>query len=170
MPVSQNVGFFPGSTIGNMPPQTATHLLTLAKRSLGQGSLFVLGVDRVKPVDVLVNAYLDKAGASARFSLNLIDRINREMAGSLDKTGFRYHAEYNKRTQAIEMWWIATKAQHASVAGVPIKIREGQRLLVEISRKFTPESVAQLAFSAGYRLRHMISTDDDWYSLAILES
>ncbi|MEO0410704.1 MAG: L-histidine N(alpha)-methyltransferase [Pseudomonadota bacterium] len=167
--VSQNIGFFPGSTIGNMPPDKASTLLSGARRALGSSSVFVLAVDRVKPTEVLVDAYLDSAGASANFSLNLIDRINREMAGKIDKNAIRYDAVFNEETQAIEMWWIVERAHVTSVAGHSISLEKGQRFLVEISRKFTPSSVEKLAKSAGYELQALISTDDDWYSLAILK-
>lgn len=168
--ISQNIGFFPGSTIGNMPPATAATLLSGARQALGDNGVFVLAVDRVKAADTLVDAYLDSAGASASFSLNLIDRINREMSGNIDKNSFRYDAIFNEETQAIEMWWIVERGHKASVDGQMIYFQAGQRLLVEISRKFTASSVEALANAAGYTLQTLISTNDDWYSLAILRA
>lgn len=168
--IEQNIGFFPGSTIGNMPSPIAAQLLSNARKTLGPGSLFALAIDRVKSPRILVDAYLDSKGASANFSLNLIDRINRDMEGTIDKSAFRYDALYNQEAEAIEMWWRVEASHKARVADQDIQFKAGQRFLVEISRKFTPQSAEDLAAAAGYTVSKLISTPDDWYSLAILKA
>lgn len=167
--LDQNIGFFPGSTIGNMPEETAAEFLTNARKALGDGNLFCVAVDRVKDVQILEAAYHDAAGASAAFSLNLIDRMNREFGATFDTSAFRYDATFNAQTEAIEMWWTTQQAVETQVAGVPIALPKGHRLLVEISRKFTPESLHSLASLSGYHVRDILSTPNEWYSLAILE-
>lgn len=168
VPVTQNIGFFPGSTIGNMPHASAVELLSKARAALGPDSLFILAVDRVKDPTVLEAAYMDQGGYSARFSLNLIDRINREMNGTLDKSCFKYEATFNSETQAIEMRWRVLRTHHAYIAGTHLEFTQGQSFLVEISRKFTPESLTHLAADAGYDVLDMLSDARDWYSLAAL--
>jgi len=165
---AQNIGFFPGSTIGNMPEQTAIEFMTNARGALGQDCLFVLAVDRVKDPARLESAYRDEAGYSARFSLNLIDRINREMGGKLDKAAFRYDAIYNDATHAIEMYWTVERAHAASISETAIKFEEGERFLVEISRKFTIDAINSLAQTSGFELIELISDEQEWYSLALL--
>lgn len=170
LPITQNVGFFPGSTIGNMPEADAAALLTKAKEALGPDCLFILAVDRVKDTQVLENAYLDSGGHSARFSLNMIDRINREFGGALEKRAFRYDAHFNEDLQAIEMRWIVEKAHTASIAGTPLTFAQGDSFLVEISRKFSLESLSRLATRAGFDVHTVLSDPQDWYSLAILKA
>ena len=78
------VGFFPGSTLGNLEPHEARAFLRSARDILGQGAQMVIGVDLEKDQRVLYQAYNDAAGVTARFNLNLLDRINRELGGSFD--------------------------------------------------------------------------------------
>ena len=75
------VGFFPGSTIGNFVPGSATDLLRHFRQLLGTGAMLLIGMDRIKDVDVLISAYDDAAGVTAAFNLNLLTRINRELDG-----------------------------------------------------------------------------------------
>ena len=74
------VGFFPGSTIGNFEPHEAAAFLRNAAHILGPGATLIIGADLIKPVDVLNAAYNDAAGVTAKFNLNLLVRINRELA------------------------------------------------------------------------------------------
>ena len=88
------LGFFPGSTIGNLVAATAVDLLRAMKETLGEGSRLVIGVDRIKDVDTLVRAYDDAAGVTAAFNLNLLKRINRELGADFDITKFTHYANY----------------------------------------------------------------------------
>lgn len=169
LPITQNMGFFPGSTIGNMPEEDAVDLLRNAKKALGPDCLFILAVDRVKDTAILESAYLDSGGHSARFSLNMIDRINRDFAGTLKKNAFRYDAHFNEDAQAIEMRWIVETTHQASIAGTPLQLREGDSFLVEISRKFSQESLSRLATRAGFEIHDIVSDPREWYSLAVLK-
>jgi dimethylhistidine N-methyltransferase len=170
IPITQNIGFFPGSTIGNMPQKDAEAFLAKARRALGPDSLFLLAVDRVKDPAILEAAYMDQGGFSARFSLNLIDRINREMAGTLKKNKFTYKALYNAADEAIEMRWIVVESHSATIGSETLQFKEGDSFLVEISRKFTRESVSRLANNAGYNVVDIVSDSKEWFSLAVLKA
>ena len=76
------VGFFPGSTIGNVEPHEAAAFLRNAARILGPGATLIVGVDLIKPAEVLKAAYNDAEGVTAAFNLNLLTRINRELGGN----------------------------------------------------------------------------------------
>jgi uncharacterized SAM-dependent methyltransferase len=89
------LGFFPGSTIGNMIARTSVDLLRAMRESLGVGSLLLIGMDRIKGEDVLVPAYDDAQGVTAAFNLNLLDRINRELDGTIPVDAFRHRAIWN---------------------------------------------------------------------------
>src|SRR4051812_9551224 len=84
------LGFFPGSTIGNFVPRTATDLLRQFRDLLGVGAWLLIGMDRVKPVERLLAAYDDPEGVTAEFNLNLLARINREIDGTIPLDAFRH--------------------------------------------------------------------------------
>ena len=97
------LGFFPGSTIGNMIPLMAVDLLKAMRASLGIGAMLLIGMDRIKSEDVLVPAYDDAQGVTAAFNLNLLERINRELDGDIPVDAFRHKAVWNDDRARIEM-------------------------------------------------------------------
>ena len=91
------VGFFPGSTIGNFEPQEAAAFLRTARDILGRGAQMIIGVDLEKDERVLYNAYNDSAGVTARFNLNVLVRINRELGGNFDLSGLHASLDLQPR-------------------------------------------------------------------------
>src|SRR3546814_10588117 len=87
------LGFFPGSTIGNLDPADAVDLLRSFRRSLGQDAMLLIGMDRIKDVSILIPAYDDAAGVTAQFNLNLLARINRELDGT-DRKSTRLNSSH----------------------------------------------------------------------------
>src|SRR5205807_474356 len=85
-----HTGFFPGSTIGNLEPHEACSFLRQAGRMLGRGAYFIIGVDLIKDAKVLNAAYSDRGGVTAKFNLNLLARINRELGGDFDLASFSH--------------------------------------------------------------------------------
>ena len=110
-------GFFPGSTIGNFPPEAAVDFLNAARRLLGQGAQFIVGIDLAKSADVLIPAYDDAQGVTAAFNLNLLERINRELEGAIDLTAFAHRAVWNPVESRIEMHLVSLKDQDVRIAG-----------------------------------------------------
>src|SRR3954469_6478881 len=111
------VGFFPGSTLGNFEPHEACAFLRSAREILGEGARMVIGVDLEKDERVLYDAYNDAAGVTARFNLNLLNRINRELGGNFDLSAFTHRAIYNRERHRIEMHLISKKAQTVRILG-----------------------------------------------------
>ncbi|HEX8526366.1 L-histidine N(alpha)-methyltransferase, partial [Allosphingosinicella sp.] len=91
------LGFFPGSTIGNMIPSTGVDLLRAMRRTLGTGAWLFIGFDRIKDPAELLKAYDDEAGVTADFNLNLLERINGELGGDIPVEAFRHRAIWNDR-------------------------------------------------------------------------
>ena len=96
-------GFFPGSTIGNFETHQACAFLQHAARILGPDALLIVGIDLVKDAKTLTAAYNDAAGVTAKFNLNLLARINRELGADFDLSKFCHQAFYNRERQRIEM-------------------------------------------------------------------
>src|SRR5262249_15668373 len=114
------VGFFPGSTIGNFEPHEACQFLRHAGGMLGEGAVFVVGLDLVKDAKVLYRAYNDAEGVSAKFNLNLLARINRELGADFDLGAFEHHALFNSQHNRIEMHLASTKRLKVRVNGATI--------------------------------------------------
>ncbi len=144
------VGFFPGSTIGNFEPHEAAAFLRNAANILGRGAKLIVGVDQIKPVDVLNAAYNDKAGVTAKFNLNLLTRINRELGGTFKLESFEHHAFYNRERNRIEMHLASLKRQKVKVANETIEFRAGETIHTENSYKYSPESLSALARGVGW--------------------
>jgi dimethylhistidine N-methyltransferase len=148
-----HTGFFPGSTIGNFEPQEACEFLRHAGRMLGRGAALIIGVDLVKEPSILHAAYNDEAGLTAKFNLNLLARINRELGADFDLEGFEHRAFYNSERHRIEMHLVSKRRQKVSVSGRAIEFRPGETIHTENSYKYTLEYFTALAREAGWTPR-----------------
>ena len=147
----QRLGFFPGSTIGNMVARSAIDLLRSMRDTLGgpaADAMLLIGIDRIKDPDVLEAAYDDAAGVTAAFNLNLLARINRELGGTIDEDAFRHVARWNDRFARIEMHLEATRAVDFAVAGRDFAMAAGETIHTENSHKYGPRD-ANLLLRAG---------------------
>jgi dimethylhistidine N-methyltransferase len=143
-------GFFPGSTIGNFEPHEACSFLRHAGRILGKGAVLIIGVDLVKDTKILNAAYDDAAGVTAKFNLNLLTRINRELDGTFDLESFSHEAFYNSERHRIEMHLASKKRQKVRICGRAIDFRAGETIHTENSYKYTLESFVALARGSGW--------------------
>ena len=144
------LGFFPGSTIGNMGAATAVDLLRSMAGTLGSRSLLLIGIDRIKDEAVLVPAYDDAQGITAAFNLNLLHRINRELDGDVPVDAFRHRALWNDDAARIEMHLEATRDLAFTVAGQPFAIAAGETIHTENSHKYGPRDARLLLRAGGW--------------------
>jgi len=144
------LGFFPGSTIGNMIPKTAVDLLRAMKEALGVGAYLLIGMDRVKAPEILVRAYDDAAGVTAAFNLNLLSRINAELGGDLPVDAFRHRALWNDPMSRIEMHLEALRDVDFRVSGRRFAMRAGETIHTENSHKYGPRDARLLLRAAGW--------------------
>ena len=147
------VGFFPGSTLGNFEPHEACIFLRSAREILGDGARMVIGVDLEKDERALYEAYNDKAGVTARFNLNVLHRINRELGGNFDLSAFTHRAIYNRDRHRIEMHLISRRAQTVRVLGRSFSFRAGESIHTENSYKYSLERFTALARGSGWTPR-----------------
>jgi L-histidine Nalpha-methyltransferase len=144
------LGFFPGSTIGNFVPRTATDLLRHFRELLGTGSLLLIGMDRIKPIERLIAAYDEPEGVTARFNLNLLERINRELEGDIPLDAFRHEARWNDILSRIEMHLVATRDVEFTVSGRPFGFKAGESIHTENSHKYPRRGARLLLLSGGW--------------------
>jgi dimethylhistidine N-methyltransferase len=144
------LGFFPGSTIGNFVPRSATDLLRHFRELLGTGARLLIGMDRVKPVERLIAAYDDPEGLTARFNLNLLERINRELDGDIPVDAFRHEARWNDILSRIEMHLVATRDVEFTVSGRPFEFKAGASIHSENSHKYGRRGARVLLLAGGW--------------------
>lgn len=161
------LGFFPGSTIGNMEPSAAVDLLRAMRRLLGDGAMLLIGMDRIKDESRLVRAYDDAAGVTAAFNLNLITRINRELHGDMPIDAFVHRALWNDGKARIEMHLEATRALHFQVAGHAFTMDEGETIHTESSHKYGPRDSRLLLRAAGWEPTREWTDDEGLFSLIL---
>ncbi|WP_174284947.1 L-histidine N(alpha)-methyltransferase [Sphingomonas bacterium] len=155
------LGFFPGSTIGNMTPLMAVDLLRAMRGSLGEGALLLIGMDRIKDADVLVSAYDDAAGVTAAFNLNLLERINRELDGTIPVDSFRHEAVWNDDRARIEMHLMTQRDVSFDVDGRRFSITAGETIHTENSHKYGPRDARILLRSGGWTpIAHWTDPED----------
>src|SRR5665213_2274107 len=149
-PALVRVGFFPGSTIGNFEPHEACAFLRNAGRILGAGATLIVGADLIKPVEILNAAYNDAAGVTAKFNLNLLVRMNRELGATFKLDTFEHHAFFNRERHRVEMHLASLKRQKVRVAGETIEFRAGETIHTENSYKYSVETLGALARGVGW--------------------
>ena len=142
------LGFFPGSTIGNLVPRTAVNLLRAMVETLGLGAILLIGMDRAKGEEILIPAYDDAEGVTARFNLNLLHRINRELDGDIPVEAFRHRAIWNEDHGRIEMHIEARRDVRFTISGEEFWLHAGETIHSENSHKYGPRD-ARLLLRAG---------------------
>lgn len=162
------VGFFPGSTIGNLEPHEAVRFLRHAGRLLGHGATLIVGVDLVKDPEVLRAAYDDSAGVTAAFNLNLLHRLRNELDAEVDIAAFRHCAFYDRERGRIEMHLASRRGQSIRVCGRTFDCRRGETIHTENSYKYTPEGFRALAAQAGWRPATIWTDPNDYFSVHAL--
>ena len=162
------LGFFPGSTIGNLEPHEVTGFLRRAKRALGQAAAFVVGVDLVKDPEVLYAAYNDSQGVTAQFNRNLLVRVNRELGADFDVSAFEHHAFYHRELRRIEMHLASLRRQKVRILGKCFEFRAGETIHTENSYKYTIESFAALARGAGWSIGAVWTDPERYFSVQAL--
>ena len=144
------LGFFPGSTIGNFVPRSATDLLRHFRAILGTGSKLLIGMDRIKPVERLIAAYDDPEGVTAAFNLNLLHRINRELGADIPVDGFVHEARWNDMLSRIEMHLVATRDVEFAIDGRHFGFCKGETIHTENSHKYGPRGGRVLLLAGGW--------------------
>ncbi len=144
------LGFFPGSTLGNLAPAAAVDLLRAFADTLGEGSWLVIGLDLRKDANTLEAAYNDAAGVTAAFNLNLLHRINRELDGTIDVADFAHSAPFNAELGRIEMHLRALRDTSFTVLNTSFTMAAGETIHTENSYKWTLDEARLMARASGW--------------------
>jgi dimethylhistidine N-methyltransferase len=163
------LGFFPGSTIGNLLVRDAVDLLRAMAATLGDGSMLLIGIDRVKHPDILIAAYDDAQGVTADFNLNLLRRINRELRGSIPVEAFKHLIRWNEDESRIEMHLQARRDVEFSVDGQPFAMAEGETIHTENSLKYGAREARFLLRAGGWTPIADWTDQREYFSLVLAQ-
>lgn len=164
------LGFFPGSTIGNLTPSEAKAFLVSARETLGGGAYMLIGVDTKKSPNVLHSAYNDKEGVTAKFNLNVLSRINKELDADFKPKYFDHYAFYNAVKGRVEMHLVSQKNQKINIHQAVIDFREGESIHTECSYKYTPDDFIELAGKSGWKVESTWLADKKMFSMFLLKN
>ncbi|MGE0116568.1 MAG: L-histidine N(alpha)-methyltransferase [Dongiaceae bacterium] len=165
--VGVRLGFFPGSTIGNMTDAQRAQFLAAARAALAGGAL-VVGVDLKKDPAVLRAAYNDAAGASAAFNTNILARANRELGADFDLAAFRHRAEYDAARGRMEIGIESLKPQTVHVGAAAFRFEAGEVIVTQHAHKFTVKEFQAVATTAGFAPRHVWTDADRMFAIHYL--
>ena len=167
-PRRRRTGFFPGSTIGNLPTSDARAFLATWSGQLGRDGLMVVGVALRAPREVVLPAYDDSRGVTAAFTANVLARANRELGADFDLASFRHTPEYDETTGRMTIHLISLKAQTVHIGRSRFHFQDGERLHVEDSNKYAIEDFKMLANSAGYTCEAVWTDEAKLFSVHML--
>ncbi|KDC49825.1 MULTISPECIES: L-histidine N(alpha)-methyltransferase [Pseudoalteromonas] len=163
-----NLVYFPGSTLGNFAPVKAIEIMNNFHRLCGVNGYVLIGVDLVKERQVLLDAYNDKAGITAAFNKNLLQRINNELSGTFNLDNFSHESRFNEQHSRIEMHLVSNCNQSVIINDQQIDFIEGESIHTENSHKYTLESFKQLAAQANLKLEQTWQDDSNYFALCLL--
>jgi L-histidine N-alpha-methyltransferase len=165
----RRLAVFLGSSIGNFTPSGARVFLIEIRDCLRPGDYLLLGADRVKDTAVLHAAYNDAAGVTAEFNRNLLRVLNRGLQADFFPGAYAHEAVYNADKQRIEMYLRARQPQQVRLGLLRriIHIGAGERLLTELSCKYTAAQLHGMLETCGFSVRRHFEPANRYFSLLL---
>lgn len=167
--VSARLIAFLGGTIGNFAPLAMDHFLKRLALLMRSDDALLIGIDLVKDVDTLEDAYNDEAGVTAEFNKNVLASINANLAGNFDLSAWDHIAFFDRENSWIEMRLRANRDQTVRIAAIDtvIEFRAGDDICTEISRKFTRDRFTDSLTASGFGLLGWFTDSDERFALAL---
>jgi L-histidine N-alpha-methyltransferase len=161
---------FLGSNLGNYDPEPAAALLSAVRARLRPGDAFLIGTDLRKSGRILVPAYDDSAGVTARFNKNVLARLNGDLDGDFDLQAFRHVVRWNAAESRVELYLESQRAQQVRLRalGAVVRFAAGERIHTESSYKFTRQGVRALVAAAGFRWERSWEDERRWFAVHLV--
>ncbi len=164
------IGFFLGSSIGNFYNGEEKKFLKNAKKTLGKKSFLFVGVDLLKNVKILKKAYNDKRNFTAKFNLNLINIINKQVKTNLKVKDFKYITTFNNKKSSMENFIVSKVNQIFFIKKKKFLLKEDDKIQTEISNKFTISRFKKLAKSSGWSVKKHWKDAKRYYAVFLLQT
>ena len=149
---SPKVIFFLGSSIGNFSQEDSQQFLQEISLRMNKDDFFIIGFDLKKDPGLILDAYNDRAGVTRLFNLNLLVRINRELEGNLDVESYKHDPYYDEKSGEAISRLVSTRNQLIEISSIDlrVKIKKGESIHTEISRKYDLKQIESLAAASGF--------------------
>ncbi len=161
----RNVVLFMGSNIGNFQKNDQDHFMSKLSECLNKNDLLLIGFDLVKDYEIIRRAYYDKQGMTARFNLNLIHRINRELEGNFKLDKMHYYSAYNPGRQRNEAYLYSTIDQkiHIKATGKDYDLPAFEPINTEYSYKYYLKDIDSMALKYGFKVLQHFSDRQTYF-------
>lgn len=165
-PGIRRVFAFMGSNLGNFRQDAAVDFLSAIRSSMTSQDLLLIGLDMKKDPAVIRAAYNDEGGATARFNLNLLHRINRELDADFDLSGFTHQPEYDPDTGTASSYLRSEKPQSVHIGGLDASFdfADGELIHMEISQKYDQQQINDLAKMAGFEVEDVYTDSRNYFT------
>jgi L-histidine N-alpha-methyltransferase len=162
---------FLGSNIGNMNDEMAARFISNLSATLQAGDKLLLGVDLIKPKELVLPAYDDHKGITAKFNLNLLKRINEELGGNFDLNHFKHQAEYNEEEGIAKSFILSTIHQKVTIKAMKrtFEFAAAEKIHTEVSRKYNDALIAKIITNTDFTICNKIMDSKDYFADYILE-
>ena len=153
-PRPRTLALFLGSNISNFDLDEALRFLRAMRSVLQKGDALLLGADLKKDPAILEAAYNDALGVTSAFNLNVLTRINRELAGTFDLRSFQHRAFYNEEVGRIEIYIESLVKQRVRIEKLDLDVEfaAGELIHTENSYKYDKAGIEQLAAQTNFEL------------------
>ncbi len=168
--IQRHMIFFPGSTFGNFDDRQGTEFLQNMRRLMGDNGGMIIGVDAIKPIDILERAYDDKQGITALFNKNLLVRINHELGGDFKITDFTHRAIFNEEKSRVEMHLCSDRIQNIKIANREFSFAKGETIHTENSYKYSLEKFEKTASQAGLQIKQYWQDSQKYFTIYYLSA
>jgi dimethylhistidine N-methyltransferase len=162
---------FLGSTVGNFSEPENARFFTALRAALRPPDRLLLGVDLLKDPAVLVAAYDDAQGVTAQFNLNILARINRELAADFDLAAFRHRAVWKAELGRVEMHLVSDRRQSVRLRalGLTVAFEAGETIQTENCYKHSRDAVRALLARHRFEVVNVYTDPDQWFGLFLAE-
>tara|TARA_E500000178_G_scaffold342436_1_gene387675 strand:- start:1193 stop:2152 length:960 start_codon:yes stop_codon:yes gene_type:complete len=162
---------FLGSTLGNFNNKIAINFLDNIANLMNKEDSFLLGVDKVKDEKILNSAYNDSKGITKKFNKNILNVINKEYKLNFNEKNFLHNAKFNSEKSQIEMYLESTVDHSVKLPNDEnLNIGKGEKILTEISRKFSESALKDLFNKANLEIKKSYTDSKKYFSLYLLKS
>ena len=167
---SRKLILFLGSSIGNFEPGEAISFFQMLRDKMERKDVLLVGFDLQKKPAILNSAYNDKARITAKFNLNLLSRINRQLEGNFDIRNFDHNAFYSQDEQRIEMHLVSKRDQEAHIKLIEesFMFKEGESIHTENSYKYSLKQIRKIADDNRFEVKMNFVDQRKWFDLVLL--
>ncbi|MDD4974653.1 MAG: L-histidine N(alpha)-methyltransferase [Bacteriovorax sp.] len=150
---NRQIVLFLGSNIGNFNKTDGENILKKIKSILKKDDFLLIGFDLKKDIEFMTRAYSDHEGITAKFNLNILERINTELRGNFEVENFEHLALYNPELGAMESYLISLKDQIVTISELKKKFKFDayEPIHLEYSFKFLEKDIQDLSIQGGFK-------------------